>query len=42
MFRSYLPDEISGMTDAFVFGLIALLFIVRPQGFFNVTRAERV
>ena len=30
------------MTDAFVFVLIALLFVVRPQGFFNVTHAERV
>ncbi len=42
MFRSYLPADISGLTDAFVFALIALLFIVRPQGFFNVTHAERV
>jgi len=42
MFRSYLPDDIASMTDAFVFGLIALLFIVRPQGFFDVSRAERV
>ena len=42
MFRSYLPSDISGLTDAFVFALIALLFIVRPQGLFNVTSAERV
>lgn len=42
MFRSYLPDDIAGLTDAFVFGLIALLFIVRPQGLFAVSSAERV
>jgi len=42
MFRSYLPSDISGLTDAFVFALIAILFIVRPQGLFEVQSAERV
>lgn len=41
--RSYLPDGTpERLTDAFVFGLIALLFIVRPAGLFKVTTAERV
>ena len=41
--RSYLPDGTpQRLTDAFVFGLIALLFIVRPAGLFKVTTAERV
>ncbi len=35
--RSYLPDGTpQRLTDAFVFGLIALLFIVRPAGLFKV------
>jgi branched-chain amino acid transport system permease protein len=42
MFRSYLPDGVSGLTDGFVFALIAVLFIVRPQGLVDVKRAERV
>jgi branched-chain amino acid transport system permease protein len=42
LLRSYLPDSISGITDAFVFFLIALLFIFRPQGFMTVRSAERV
>ena len=41
--RSYLPDGTpQRLTDAFVFGLVALLFIVRPVGLFKVTTAERV
>ena len=41
--RSYLPDGTpERLTDAFVFGLVALLFIVRPAGLFKVTTAERV
>jgi branched-chain amino acid transport system permease protein len=41
--RSYLPDGTpERLTDAFVFVLIALLFIVRPAGLFRVTTAERV
>jgi branched-chain amino acid transport system permease protein len=41
--RTYLPDGTpQRLTDAFVFGLIALLFIVRPAGLFKVTTAERV
>ena len=42
-FRSYLPDGTAQrLTDAFVFVLIAALFIVRPEGLFKVTSAERV
>ena len=43
MFRGYLPEGVlERLTDAFVFVLIALLFIVRPQGLFTVRTAERV
>jgi branched-chain amino acid transport system permease protein len=42
LFRSYLPRGLQGLNDGFVFVLIALLFIVRPQGLFNVQNAERV
>lgn len=41
-FRSLLPNDLQGLTDAFVFVLIAALFVVRPQGLFNVQTAERV
>ncbi|MEZ5233258.1 MAG: branched-chain amino acid ABC transporter permease [Acidimicrobiia bacterium] len=42
-FRSYLPAGTpERLTDAFVFALIAVLFIVRPQGLFKVSTAERV
>ena len=40
--RSLLPAHLEGLTDAVVFGIIAVLFIVRPQGLFTVTHAERV
>jgi branched-subunit amino acid ABC-type transport system permease component len=41
--RSYLPNGTpERLTDAFVFMLIALLFIVRPSGLFKVATAERV
>jgi branched-chain amino acid transport system permease protein len=40
--RSALPSGIEGLTDAFVFVAIAILFVVRPQGLFTVTSAERV
>lgn len=40
--RSVLPSGIEGLTDAFVFVAIAILFVVRPQGLFTVTTAERV
>jgi branched-chain amino acid transport system permease protein len=40
--RSLLPSGIEGLTDGFVFLVIAALFILRPQGFFNVQTAERV
>lgn len=43
LFRSYLPDGTTErLTDAFVFVLIALLFVARPAGLFKVTSAERV
>jgi branched-chain amino acid transport system permease protein len=41
-FRSFLPSSLQGLTDGFVFVLIAALFVVRPQGLFNVQTAERV
>jgi branched-chain amino acid transport system permease protein len=41
--RGYLPEGVwERLTDAVVFLLIALLFIVRPQGLFTVRTAERV
>jgi branched-chain amino acid transport system permease protein len=40
--RSQLPSGVAGLTDGFVFVLIALLFIFRPQGLITVGRAERV
>jgi len=41
-FRSWLPDEISGLTDGFVFLVIGLLLVFRPGGLISVERAERV
>jgi branched-chain amino acid transport system permease protein len=42
-FRGYLPEgTFERLTDAFVFLLIAALFVVRPQGLFTVRTAERV
>lgn len=40
--RSRLPDSVASLTEAVVFGLIALLFIFRPQGLVTVAHAERV
>ncbi len=42
MLRSQLPDGLAPLTDGVVFGLIALLFIFRPQGIITVSHAERV
>lgn len=42
LLRSWLPDGIERFTDGFVFLLIALLFIFRPQGLITVPHAERV
>lgn len=43
MLRGYLPEgTFERLTDAFVFVLIAALFIVRPQGLFTVRTADRV
>lgn len=41
-FRAWLPADLAGLTEGLIFVLIALLFIVRPQGFVTVRRAERV
>jgi branched-chain amino acid transport system permease protein len=41
--RGYLPEGVwERLTDAVVFVLIAVLFIIRPQGLFTVRTAERV
>jgi len=42
LIRNLLPSHLAGLTDGAVFGLIAVLFIVRPQGLFTVRHAERV
>ena len=39
---SLLPRDLQGMYNSVVFGLIVVLFVVRPQGLFNVQNAERV
>lgn len=42
-FQAYLPEgTLSYLNDAFVFAVIAVVFIVRPQGLFDVSHAERV
>lgn len=42
-FRAYLPEgTLSLLNEAFVFAVIALVFIVRPEGLFRVSTAERV
>ncbi len=41
--KSQLPDsQLQGLSNGFVFLLIALLFIFRPQGIITVGHAERV
>lgn len=42
LLRSWLPDNLAGVTDGAVFALIALFFIFRPQGLMAVESAERV
>jgi branched-chain amino acid transport system permease protein len=42
LLRSQLPSSVEGLTNGFVFVLIALLFIFRPQGIITVGKAERV
>jgi branched-chain amino acid transport system permease protein len=42
LLRSRLPDSVASLTEGFVFLLIALLFIFRPQGLVTVAHAERV
>ena len=42
LLRSWLPEDLAGITDGVVFALIALFFIFRPQGLVSVSSAERV
>ena len=43
MFRSrILPDDLTGLTDLFVFLFIAVLFVIRPSGLVSVERVERI
>jgi len=42
LLRSWLPGNIAGLTEGFVFALIALLFVFRPGGLITVAHAERV
>ena len=42
LLRLRLPDSVASLTEGFVFLLIALLFIFRPQGLITVAHAERV
>ncbi len=42
LLRSWLPGSIAGLTEGFVFALIAVLFIFRPGGIITVAHAERV
>jgi len=42
LFRAWLPDDLKGLTDGFVFAAIALLLVFRPHGLIRVVRAERV
>lgn len=42
LLRSRLPDSVASLTEGFVFLLIALLFIFRPQGLIRVAHAVRV
>jgi branched-chain amino acid transport system permease protein len=42
LLRSWLPEGIAGLTEGFVFALIALFFIFRPGGLVTVATAERV
>ena len=42
LLRSRLPDSVASLTEGFVFLMIALLFIFRPQGLIRVAHAERV
>ncbi|MEQ8291560.1 MAG: branched-chain amino acid ABC transporter permease [Roseovarius sp.] len=40
-FVGFLPPEYSGYRDAFVFGLLILILLVRPQGLFGEAEQER-
>lgn len=40
-FVGFLPPEYSGFRDAFVFGLLLLVLLVRPNGLFGTSEIER-
>ncbi|WP_107706253.1 branched-chain amino acid ABC transporter permease [Nocardioides allogilvus] len=40
-FVGFLPPEFSGFRDAFVFGLLLLVLLVRPNGLFGTSEVER-
>jgi branched-chain amino acid transport system permease protein len=40
-FVGFLPPEFSGFRDAFVFGLLLLVLLVRPNGIFGTSEVER-
>ena len=40
-FVGFLPPEYSGYRDAFVFALLILILLVRPQGLFGQDEEER-
>lgn len=42
MLRVFLPVDISGFTDGFLFILVAFILIFKPKGLFGATQAERV
>jgi branched-chain amino acid transport system permease protein len=42
MLRVFLPIDLGGFTDGFLFILVALILIFKPKGLFGVTQAERV
>lgn len=40
-FVGFLPSEYSGYRDAFVFGLLLLVLLIRPNGLFGTSEIER-
>jgi branched-chain amino acid transport system permease protein len=42
MLRVFLPLDLTGFTDGFLFILVAFILIFKPKGLFGVTQAERV
>jgi branched-chain amino acid transport system permease protein len=41
-FVALVPDSISGYRDAFVFGALILILLVRPQGLLGSTEPEKI